>query len=60
MKVLIVSRRLQKKTEWNSQTIINRSKNLIEFMEKHWDIRFNENCKEILINPTLALNSKEE
>lgn len=49
-----------KKPEWNSQTIINRSKKLIEFMEKHWDIRFNESCKGILINPILALPPIEE
>lgn len=49
-----------KEPEWNSQTIINRSKKLIEFMEKHWDIRFNESCKGILINPILALPPIEE
>ena len=51
---------MAKESEWNSQTIINRSKKLIEFMEKHWGIRFNEYCKGILINPILALPPIEE
>ena len=51
---------IAKEPEWNSQAIINRSKKLIEFMENHWDIKFNKHCKEILINPILALPSIEE
>lgn len=49
-----------KEPEWNSQTIINRSKKLIEFMENHWNIKFNTYCKERLINPILALYPIED